>query len=94
MSNPPKPIELKRKLGNPGKQTLPKENETILIAAIDEIPVPHRQLFDRLGELAERDPRANAWNDTKVMARLQELGIDTTGHAHASTGSVRASPTA
>jgi hypothetical protein len=37
------------------------------------------ELFDRLGELAERDPRANAWNDTKVMARLQELGIDTTG---------------
>ena len=37
------------------------------------------ELFDRLDELAERDPRANAWNDTKVMARLQELGIDTTG---------------
>jgi len=37
------------------------------------------ELFDRLGDLAERDPRANAWNDTEVMARLQELGIDTTG---------------
>ena len=61
MSNPPKPIELKRKLGNPGKQALPKENETILIAAIDEIPVPHRQLFDAGLEL---------WNRTWSMGQL------------------------
>lgn len=33
------------------------------------------QLFDRLTELASRDPRANAWNDTEVMERLKELGI-------------------
>jgi hypothetical protein len=33
-------------------------------------------LFDRLSELAERDPRANVWNDTEVMERLRELGID------------------
>jgi hypothetical protein len=61
MSNPPKPIELKRKLGNPGKQALPKENETILIAAIDEIPEPHRQLFDAGLEL---------WNRTWSMGQL------------------------
>jgi hypothetical protein len=34
-------------------------------------------LFDRLNELAARDPRANAWNDTEVMERLKELGIQT-----------------
>lgn len=34
-------------------------------------------LFDRLSELAARDPRANAWNDTEVMNRLAELGIQT-----------------
>jgi hypothetical protein len=34
-------------------------------------------LFDRLGDLAQRDPRANAWNDTDVMERLRELGIET-----------------
>ena len=34
-------------------------------------------LFDRLSELAQRDPRANAWNDTEVMDRLRELGIET-----------------
>jgi len=34
------------------------------------------ELFDRLQELASRDPRANAWNDTEVMARIKELGIE------------------
>lgn len=33
------------------------------------------ELFDRLQALAERDPRANAWNDTEVINRLAELGI-------------------
>ena len=33
-------------------------------------------LFDRLEELAARDPRANAWNDTEVIQRLKELGIE------------------
>ena len=46
MSNPPKPIELRRKLGNPGKQALPKQNDVILMPAISEIPEPSRQLFD------------------------------------------------
>ena len=34
------------------------------------------ELFDRLHALADQDPRANAWNDTEVMQRLQELGIE------------------
>jgi len=32
-------------------------------------------LFDRLSELAAQDPRANCWNDTEVINRLAELGI-------------------
>lgn len=36
------------------------------------------QLFDILGDLADRDPRANAWDDTDVQARLAELGIQMT----------------
>ena len=40
-------------------------------------------LFDRLADLAERDPRANAWNDTDVMERLRELGIETPEQAPA-----------
>jgi len=34
------------------------------------------ELFDRLHELAQQDPRANAWNDTEVMNRLAELGVE------------------
>ena len=41
------------------------------------------ELFDRLSELAERDPRANVWNDTEIMDRLRELGIETDGVAPA-----------
>jgi hypothetical protein len=41
------------------------------------------ELFDRLSELAERDPRANIWNDTEIMDRLRELGIETDGIAPA-----------
>ena len=33
-------------------------------------------LFDRLHILADQDPRANAWNDTEVMQRIKELGIE------------------
>ena len=33
-------------------------------------------LFDRLGDLAERDPNANCWEDEGVINRLGELGID------------------
>jgi hypothetical protein len=35
-------------------------------------------LFDRLGDLAERDPNANCWEDPGVINRLGELGIDIT----------------
>ena len=34
------------------------------------------ELFDRLHALADQDPRANAFNDTEVMNRLAELGIE------------------
>jgi len=34
------------------------------------------ELFDRLHELADQDPRANCWNDTEVMNRLAELGVE------------------
>jgi hypothetical protein len=61
MSNPPKPIEVKRKLGNPGQRALPDTSETILIEPISELPEPHRQLFDAGLEL---------WNRTWSMGQL------------------------
>jgi len=35
------------------------------------------ELFDILSDLAQRDPRANIWDDTDVQERLAELGIQT-----------------
>ena len=35
------------------------------------------ELFDILSDLAQRDPRANIWDDSDVQARLAELGIQT-----------------
>lgn len=35
------------------------------------------ELFDILSDLAQKDPRANIWDDTDVQARLAELGIQT-----------------
>ena len=61
MSNPPKPIEVKRKLGNPGQRALPDTSETILIEPISDLPEPHRQLFDAGLKL---------WNRTWSMGQL------------------------
>ena len=61
MSNPPKPIEVKRKLGNPGQRALPDTSATILIEPISDLPEPHRQLFDAGLEL---------WNRTWSMGQL------------------------
>jgi hypothetical protein len=41
---PPKPIEQKRLLGNPGKRSLPKEANLVLLPSLYEIPEPPRPL--------------------------------------------------
>lgn len=46
MPNPPKPNEVKRKLGNPGKRALPKQSDVIVLHQTNGIPEPDRQLFD------------------------------------------------
>jgi len=46
MPNPPKPTELKRKLGNPGKGKLPDQNTVIILPPLKSKPEPHRQLFE------------------------------------------------
>jgi len=52
---PPKPIEQKRLLGNPGHRPLPKEGELVVLERADGIPEPERplgtygrQLWDRI----------------------------------------------
>lgn len=45
MGRPPKPLELKRAEGNPGKRALPKESNLILLPAANGIPEPSRPLM-------------------------------------------------
>jgi hypothetical protein len=44
MPNPPKPIEQKRKLGNPGKRPLPDKGTLIALPMAMETPAPLRPL--------------------------------------------------
>lgn len=54
MGRPPKPTELKRIQGNPGKRALPKETEMILLPAADTIPTPSRPLLKYGQEMWDR----------------------------------------
>ena len=51
---PPKPIEQKRLLGNPGKRPLPDESSVILMAQADIPPEPTRPLLKYGQELWDR----------------------------------------
>lgn len=42
---PSKPIEQKRKTGNPGKRALPKESSLVVLPMATSIPEPHRPLL-------------------------------------------------
>jgi hypothetical protein len=44
MPNPPKPNEVKRKLGNPGKRALPNQGKLIALPMAAEPPTPPRPL--------------------------------------------------
>jgi phage terminase small subunit len=44
MPNPPKPNEVKRKLGNPGKRALPDKSKVIALPMAAEAPTPPRPL--------------------------------------------------
>jgi hypothetical protein len=51
---PPKPTELKRLQGNPGKRALPNETEMILLPAAIGIPEPSRPLLKYGQEMWDR----------------------------------------
>lgn len=51
---PPKPIEQKRMLGNPGKRPLPEQGEVQALPGISEIPDPARPLLTHGRELWDR----------------------------------------
>lgn len=47
---PPKPLEQKRLLGNPGKRALPQEGTLVLLPSSYEIPNPPRPLVTEAGK--------------------------------------------
>lgn len=51
---PPKPIEQKRLLGNPGKRALPDESDVVLIPQAEGTPEPPRPLLKYGQELWDR----------------------------------------
>ena len=62
MPNPPKPIEQKRKLGNPGRRPLPDKGTLIALPMAMEIPEPLRPLGPEGKKMWERIWQAGrAW---------------------------------
>lgn len=51
---PPKPIEQKRMLGNPGKRPLPEPGEVQILPGVNEIPDPARPLLTYGRDLWDR----------------------------------------
>jgi P27 family predicted phage terminase small subunit len=58
MANPPKPTELKRKTGNPGKRALPKAANVIALPQVTEVVPEHLGVQGRELWLACRDKAA------------------------------------
>lgn len=59
---PPKPVEQKRLLGNPGKRALPNESTVVALPSAYGIPEPHRPLGPSGTELWDRIwGLANTW---------------------------------
>lgn len=57
VGRPPKPVEIKRLSGNPGKRKLPDEGSVVLLPQAQEIPEPTRPLM-RYG----REVWDNVWH--------------------------------
>lgn len=51
---PPKPVERKRALGNPGKRALPSQDEIVLLEPVADVPEPPRPLLKYGRELWDR----------------------------------------
>lgn len=51
---PPKPSEIKRLTGNPGKRPLPEKSNLVLLPATNQIPEAPRQLFKQGQDLWDR----------------------------------------
>lgn len=61
MGRPPKPIEQKRALGNPGRRPLPQEGSLVLLPSMYEVPEPPRPLVTEAAKAL--------WNRTWTMGQ-------------------------
>jgi hypothetical protein len=78
MGRPPKPTELKRIQGNPGKRALPKEADLILLPAANGIPEPSRPLLKYGQEMWDRIwGMGNSWisptTDVELVLMTAEM---------------------
>jgi hypothetical protein len=74
VGRPPKPVELKRALGNPGKRALPDQKTIVALPAITEIPDPSRplgshgkQFWDRVWQMGSSWISSNTDYETMLM---------------------------
>jgi len=61
MGRPPKPIEQKRALGNPGRRPLPAEGSLVLLPSMYEVPEPPRPIVTEAAKAL--------WNRTWTMGQ-------------------------
>ncbi len=61
MGRPPKPIEHKRALGNPGRRPLPTEGSLVLLPSMYEVPEPPRPIVTEAAKAL--------WNRTWTMGQ-------------------------
>lgn len=79
MPNPPKPTEIKRRNGNPGKRALPDAKTLIALPMAEETPVPPRPLGVEGTKLWERIwDRGRTWISPTADLELVLLLCETT----------------
>ncbi len=84
---PPKPVEQKRLIGNPGKRPLPEARDVVAIPAATNTPEPNRKLFtqgqafwDKVWEIGGL--WISATTDYEIMLMTAEM-IDERGNLRA-----------
>jgi hypothetical protein len=74
VGRPPKPVEIKRALGNPGKRALPSEKTIVALPAITQIPETSRplgtygkQFWERVWQMGSSWISSNTDYETMLM---------------------------
>lgn len=73
MGRPPKPIEQKRRLGNPGKRALPKKSSLVLVPAVPRHEAIELSAADAFERVLEQGVHWLAATDLPTLALLREV---------------------